>query len=280
MIELLEDKKNTFTEHDFIEFLNKEGITVKTNTKARGHLGICFKNRIDVSKKASKEKRMSILAHEYAHKIHADMEKDAFKKGGSLEKLFNTTNTETLKRELVRVTHFVDENSVFLEFHKKTEEIIAKIKALEVIIRQEYPDFKRSKDFKPINAYFKKHKSNARYFLKYDRVKLLTSIFRKEEYFDINNLDKDFLAIPESLRAFLKLKSLQRYQKRLSAKKSRIEKYYNKPTELFARFIEGLFSDPEKIKAIAPHTCAVFCELLNNGYYGNLKIPIKKLNIF
>jgi hypothetical protein len=259
------------TEDEFIRFITQQGVEVKTNTGARGNLGICFKNRIDVSKKLPKDKRIRVLAHEYAHKIHHDIEKNSLKNGGSLLTLFKTDNSEILEKELKRVTYFVDENSLFLEYKTVREELLGKIKALTAPIKVEYPDFKRSSEFKPISQYFKKHKSNARYLLKYDHVKLVSPVFRKEEFVSISSIDETFSEIPENFRIYLKLLSLQRKLKKLSARKNRLEKYYNRPTELFARFIEGLFFDKEKVKLIAPQTFKIFVTLLVNGYYGNLK---------
>ena len=50
-----------------------------------------------------------------------------------------------------------------------------------------------------------------------------------------------------------------------------MNKYYEKPTELFARFVQGYFSNPETISTIAPITIKRFNELLHNGYYKELK---------
>lgn len=265
-----------FGESEFISFLRNEGIEVKTNTKARGNLGICFKNRIDISKKAKPERRLAILAHEYAHKIHYEIEKEALKQGGSLEKVFNTDEVEVIKRELVRVTHFVDENSLFLEYHSRKDKIKEEIKYYDDLVKQEYPDFKRSCEFIPIKKYFRKNNLNAKYLLRHDHVKLISPIFRKEELISINTVDEDFPQIPEAFRNYLKLLSFQRKQRKLSARKNKLNKYYLRPTELFARFIEGFFIDKEKIKLIAPVTYKRFEVLLYKDYYGNLKTLLRK----
>jgi len=264
-------KEQVFCEKSFINFLTAQGIEVKTTTKARGNLGICMKNRIDISKNAAKEKRIAILAHEYAHKIHLDIEKDSISKGGSLEKLFKLEKTDVIARELVRVTHFVDNNSLFIPFHNRKREISGEIKCQEAIIRQVYPDFKRSQAFKPVIDYFKKHKSNAKYLLRYDNIKIVHPITRREELILIKNLDTEFSDIPLTIRAYIKILSLQREQARMSRRKNKAEKYYLKPTELFARFVQGLFTDGETIKNIAPTTYERFEFLLGTGYYGNLR---------
>ncbi|MFH0702229.1 MAG: hypothetical protein V2B14_01655 [bacterium] len=275
---MIQNNLSELTEQEFIKFLNKEGILVKTNTKARGNLGICFKNRIDISKKAAKERRLAILAHEYAHKIHYDLEKEIFQKGGSIEKLFKTNEIDKFQEELLNITNFIDENSKFSKFYSRKLEINTEIKNLEKIIKQDYPDFKKSQIFKPIDSYFRKNKSPAKYLLKYDNIKI-KNLFFKENSYSIKNLDKDFSEIPQSLRAYIKLKSLQREYTRLYRLKNKREKYYKKPTELFARFIEALFTDLDETKRLAPTVYIKFIELLNQGYYGNLKNLISLKNL-
>ncbi len=258
-------------EKDLINFLKSQGITVKTNTKARGNLGIYFNNRIDVSKNAAPQKRIPILVHEYAHKIHFDIEKENFYKGGSLEVLFNKTIPDIYISELNEITNFVDINSNFDNVNSKKQEIQTKIKELQEIIKHDYPLFKRSEDFKEANKYFRKNKSIAVHFLKYDSVKVMNRFCKSDETFNIKNIDEDFSHIPEYLRAYIKLKSLQREHKRLSRYQSKAKKYYNKPAELFARFIEGMFINNNQVKLIAPNCYQRFFELLDKGYYGNLR---------
>jgi len=262
-------EKKIFSEKEFLSFLADQGIIVKTNTRARGNLGICYKNRIDISKKVEKERRITVLAHEYAHKIHYDLEKDSFSKGGSLEKLFNCENISEIYPELVKVTQFVDEKSKFIEFVSQKSQIYSEIKELEIIIKKDYPDFKRSQDFNPAKKYLKNSPAKDR--LRYDNVKIVHPVFRKENIYSIKTIDTDFPDMPESTKIYIRLKSCERRYKRLYRAKSKAEKYYNKPTELFARFIEGLFVDQQKIAEIAPFTYSRFNVLLNNDYYGNLK---------
>ncbi len=258
-------------EKELIKFLKSQGITVKTNTKARGNLGIYFNNRIDVSKNVAPQKRIPILIHEYAHKIHFDMEKEKFYEGGSLEVLFKKDKIEPYISELTDVTNFVDVNSNFDNINLKKQEIKNKIKELHEIIKQDFPLFKRSEDFKEAKTYFEKNKSIAVYFFKYDSVKVMNKLCNKVEVFNINNIDEDFFHIPEYLRAYIKLKSLQREYKRLIRYQNKAKNYYSKPAELFARFIEGMFINNTQVKLIAPNSYQRFFELLDNGYYGKLK---------
>ena len=86
----------------------------------------------------------------------------------------------------------------------------------------------------------------------------------------IDNIEKDF-DISREFAAYIRLKSCQKKQARVSAKINRLKKYYKKPTELFARFVEGLYLNHDMIKNLAPHTYNKFFYLLNIGYYNELK---------
>ena len=58
-----------FSKKTFINFLQKNGIIINTHTKARGHQGIFFKNRIDVSKKLD-EKRSIEVSYEVGDTVN------------------------------------------------------------------------------------------------------------------------------------------------------------------------------------------------------------------
>ena len=77
-----------------------------------------------------------------------------------------------------------------------------------------------------------------------------------------------------------KVREELRKQRRISARISKIQKYYRRPTELFARFIEGLYVDKEKTKLIAPKTYERFYYLLNLGYYKELKNAIDRVIVW
>ena len=114
--------------------------------------------------------------------------------------------------------------------------------------------------------------SDAKYLLKYDRVKLVKGFWRKEyKIYSINTLQQDFSGMPQAFAAYIQLRSYQRKQARISARINKSKKYYSRPTELFARFVEGMFIDRERICEIAPNTAKIFDELLQNGYYKELK---------
>ena len=252
-----------------IKYFKSLGLEVHTSTKARGHQGFYLKNRIDVSKNIPQDRVVPTLLHEFAHYIHSQIEPTMMKTGGSLEVVFDTDNADIYREELMLVTNFVDKHSKFekLEAHKNI--IKSKISDYEQIIKNRYPKFMRSKKFKEFDKYIKGTK--AKYLLKYDRVKLVSGVlFKKVELLSIDNIEKDFCDMPKEFVAYIRLKSCQKKQSRISSKINKLKKYYEKPTELFARLVEGLYLDPETVQKTAPHTCYRFFELLNRGYYKNL----------
>lgn len=259
----------TIKEKELIKYFKSIGIDVHTSTKARGHQGFYMQNRIDISKNISSDRVIPTLLHEFAHYVHALLEPGMERSGGSLELLFNDPQTSIYADELIKVTNLVD-------IHSKCEKLVLhknlikdKILEYERIIKNRYPKFMRSKKFKEFDKYIKK--SKAKYLLKYDRVKILSGwLFKKEEILSINSIEKDFPDMPIEFAAYIRLKSCQKRQGRVSAKINKLKKYYQKPTELFARFIEGLYLDYETVQTLAPHTCKRFYELLNKGYYNKL----------
>lgn len=269
-----------------IKYFKSLGIEVYTNTKARGHQGFFLKNRIDISKKTKEERIVPTLLHEFAHFIHSKLEPDMAKTGGSLEVLFYLEGKKTIGlegrlfnlspftktnifQELISVTQYVDENSHMSKLKTNKEQIKNKVKKLEAQIKKDYPLFMRSKKFREFDKFIKK--SKAKYLLKYDRVKFITPFLRHEEFYSIENLEQDFPDMPEAFCAYIRLRSAQRKQTRISARMNRLEKYYSKPAELFARFIEGLYIDEARVHALAPYTTELFFKLLESGYYFELK---------
>lgn len=286
---------------ELIKYFKSIGIEVYTNTKARGHQGFYLKNRIDVSKNVKEERVIPTLLHEFAHFIHDKLEPGMAKTGGSLEVLFcleakrqrdedagqsenyasmhlfllssQATSVNEIQKELSLVTNFVDENSVGKRLKDHREKVKNKIKGLELTIKEDYPNFMRSKKFREFERYIKK--SNARYLLKYDRVKFVSrSLFRlvkQIEVLSVDALERDFPDMPPAFCAYIRLKSQQRKQARISRRINYLNKYYSKPTELFARFIEGLYIDCERTKELAPVSSQRFFELLESGYYLELR---------
>ena len=198
--------------------------------------------------------------NEFAHYIHSKLEPKIYTGGGSLELLFDlNTPVQIYEKELIEVTGLVDRHAKFelLKSHKQS--VKNKLLECESIIKRKYPKFLRSKKFKEFDRYIKK--SDARYLLKYDR---------KTRIISVENIERDFRDMPCEFCAYIRLKSYQRRQSRISGKINRLKKYYSKPTELFARFIEGLYLYPQQVKITAPLSYKRFYELLNSGYYMEL----------
>lgn len=254
---------------ELIKYFKELGITVNTRTKARGHQGFFLRDRIDISKNVPENKITQTLLHEFAHYIHYGLEPEIHITGGTLTNIFGE-NSQTLEKELFKITNFVDENSLCVKLYEHKDRIKEKILEYETIIKQEYPNFMRSKPFKEFDKYIKK--SEARYLLKYDRVKIITGFWRKRtKLITITNIEKDFPNIPTSFVAYIRLKSAQKKQSRISARINKLTKYYMRPTELFARFVEGLYLDKEWVKALAPNATKLFYEQLKNGRYKELE---------
>ena len=263
------DKRNS--ERELINYFKSLGLEVHTSTKARGHNGFFLKNRIDVSKDV--QWKIPTLVHEFAHYIHSLIEPEMERTGGTLHALFGT-DSPVIKNELVNVTHFVDKNSLCerLNHHKKI--VKDKIRQFENVIKEDYPKFMRSKKFKEFEKYIKK--SDAKYLLKYDRIKLIRGFWnRKTKIYTIDTIENDFKDMPKAFAAYIRLHSYQKKQARISARINKSKKYYEKPTELFARFVQGIYTDRENVIKLAPKTSEIFFNLLENGHYKNLKEVIK-----
>lgn len=185
-----------------------------------------------------------------------------------------------LEKELLAVTNFVDEQASNQKLITHKEQMKKKIKLFEGEIKKYYPEFMRSKKFKEFDKYIKK--SKARYLLRYDRVQYvspkLLGFLKMTEVFTIDNLERDFPEMPTAFCAYIRLKSAQRKQRRISARINKYNKYYSKPTELFARFVEGLYLDEAQAQALAPTAAKKFAELLESGYYFELKNVFEILN--
>jgi len=78
------------------------------------------------------------------------------------------------------------------------------------------------------------------------------------------NLEKDFENVPQEFVSYLKLRSFMRKQKTITNKINKMQKYYNEPSELFSRFVEGLYINKNHIKKIAPNCYEKFFENIDN----------------
>ncbi len=264
------DRSKPLTKRNVIDFLRALNIEVKTNTKARGNNGLYQKNRIDVARGLTEEQAIEVLVHEFAHHIHYKIDKEFLKNGGSLENIFNTSNIIEIKEELINVTNLIDKNSRLNIFLKAKEEAANQIKGMQSAIRRDYPNFLRSKKFPEFEKYIKG--SDAKYLVKYDAIRLMQGFFfKKERILTVKNIETDFPDMPKAFQLYIRLCSMQRKQAKITRRIGKLNKYYEKPTELFARYVQSYFSTPETISTVAPNTTKRFNELLSSGYYKELK---------
>ncbi len=264
------DRSKPLTKRNVIDFLRALNIEVKTNTKARGNNGLYQKNRIDVARGLTEEQAIDVLVHEFAHHIHYKIDKDFLKNGGSLENIFNTSNIVEIKEELINVTNLIDKNSRLNIFLKAKEETSNQIKGMQSAIKRDYPNFLRSKKFPEFEKYIKG--SEAKYLVKYDAIRIMQGFFfKKERILTVKNIETDFPDMPKAFQLYIRLCSMQRKQAKITRRIGKLNKYYEKPTELFARYVQGYFSTPETISTVAPNTTKRFNELLSSGYYKELK---------
>ena len=79
-------------EKTLVKYFRSLGLTVNRSTKARGHQGFYLKNRIDVSRNTPPHRVVPTLLHEFAHYVHAQIEPDMPKTGGTFTALFKEEN--------------------------------------------------------------------------------------------------------------------------------------------------------------------------------------------
>lgn len=248
-----------------VDFVRSLGLVVNTNTKARGHQGFFLKNRIDISTDITNKRKIEVLIHEFTHYIHSKLDSDIGRTHGRLETLFPDADTEKIAEELFEVTRYFDTNKGYKTLLQKKEAVLLKIKELDKQIKAIEPDFKRSYPYPKFDRLIKK--TDAKYLLKYDRVCVKAMFLGKTNNYSIETVDTDFPQLSTPVRDYIRLKSAQRNLKRISSRLTKLNSYYKRPSELFARFVEALFADTNKVTELAPYTYLVFCkELANNRY--------------
>ena len=229
------------------EYFESLGIEVNIGkNKARGNKGF-FRGtnngayRIDISKNISEEETLSVLLHEFAHFVHFKHDKTL----SSLDFAFDNL-TDTMSEELVNVTvKRIPKNDAKALFDKK-DKLASEVKDMAKQIKQTYPDFKLSVPYKKFERHFS---LPLRYLLKYDRINFNNTIY------SVENLGKDFYELSDEEILYVKIKSKQRMISRINGKISKLNRYYNSPTELFARFVELFYSDRNCAEQIAPNVC-------------------------
>ena len=227
------------------EYLSSLGIEINIGkNKARGHKGIFLHGssafRIDISKNLEDKDILSVILHEFAHYIHYSYDKTL----KSLEFAFGEL-TDDIKEELINITVQDIPKGFASSIYAKKQELAKEIKIYADKMKQINSEFKLSDKNKEIE---RKISSPLRYLLKYDRIKYFDKIY------SVENIDRDF-CLSEEQKLYIIIKSKQRALNRINNRISRYNKYYNNPSELFARFIDLYYTRPNYTRVAAPNSC-------------------------
>ena len=122
-----------------------------------------------------------------------------------------------------------------------------------------YPGQKKDLIYDKIER--KINKQNYKYLLKYDKVKVVS--FFSTKILSIQELEAD-----EDVLMYLSLKSKQRLLKRVKSKIARFNKYYNQPTELWARSFECYVMERNYFVENCPNLASLYDQL-----YNSVRIP-------
>ena len=259
----MDNTRNTaITKKELIEYIKSLGVEVNTVTKAGGNRGFYKEGRIDISRLLDDYSAVRALIHEYAHYVSSKFDK----KIENLEIIFRAED-DKLRPELLKVTAYVDKNALCSALFEERAKLKKSIKELTALIRERYPHFKPNEELKEFKRYTLW--SDAGYLEKYDKVKLHSWFSHK--IYSISTVKSDFPNMPEVFVHYIKLRSKQRRRAKITRRISKLNKYYSDPSELFARFIEGLYIDADKVKELAPYAYERFMELYNRDYYSGLK---------
>lgn len=243
-------------------YLEQAGIIVNIGkNKARGNKGIFVtrdkKFRIDISKNLDEEHSLSTLVHEYAHYIHYKYDKTL----QSYQFIFPDFN-DTIHEELLCVSVNMVPKETAIKLFEEKQNIENSIHNLSKNLKNFYPDFKLSK---PCIQIEKTISFPFTYLLKYDRVKIFNKVY--------NIQDSEICNFTPAQKLYVDLKSKQRLLKRINSKIVKLNNYYNKPTELIARFIEMYFTNYSLAYKYAPNCC----EALNIKINENIIPELVKL---
>ena len=239
-----------------INYIKSCGIAVNIGkNKARGHKGFFRASdggyRIDISNSLSDEEICSVLVHEFIHYVHychdINME--------NIEFMLPEQN-DILTEELLRITvNSIKKKSISPLYSMKQNADI-EVKNIFSLLKKKYPDIKLGKPYKVLENIL--NKSNMKYLLKHDNVAVYEG-FTKKLYrvSDVDNYD-----INEDAALYIRLKSKQRLQRRINSRISKLNRYYNRPSELLARSFECYIFDNEKFKELAPNLSKIYNETI------------------
>ena len=230
-----------------IDYLKSEGVLVNiSKNKAQGNKGFFRINRnsnyrIDISKGLTDNEILTTLIHEFVHYVHYKYVKDLT----SLDFIFPDFN-ENLEQELLDITvSYISRD--FASFLFKSKECYKKeIAFLLNQLKVNNQNFNlRTKRLYPEPII---------YFTKYEKFSY------NDKMYNLENISQDFKFLSEDDIMYIKLKLNQNKLKRINSKISKLNKYYNNKSELFARFCELFFLQRQKAIKIAPLTSKNFIE--------------------
>ena len=245
---------------ELVEYIESHGIQVNIGkNRARGNKGYFkVKNekfRIDITKGLENDSILRTLVHEFAHYIHYCNDKTL----KSLEFIIDDKD-ELILNELIELTVESIPKENIQPLFKVKNDLKQEINRLANEIKNLVPSFKLSEPNKIIES--KINKKPYKYLLKHDVVKVVD--FLSVKIFRLSELESYEDDLEPVVLNYLKLKSCQRKLNKISTKISKLNKYYNSPTELFARSIEMFVFNPDIVKAKAPNLMIYYQKALDN----------------
>ena len=238
-----------------IELLQSKNITINIGkNKARGNNGIfIYKNdnfRIDISKNITESEKIKVILHEYAHFIHYKYDHTL----NSLDFIFDNL-TDDENEELLKITIEKIPTTLALKLCNKKEKYKSDIKYFTKLIRNEFHDFNATKKYNKIE---KKLPKLAKLLLKHDLINY------NNQLINLVNICTFYPNLNKNELNYIKLFSTKRKLNRINNRISKLNNYYNKPTELFARFIETYFVEKNKCLKLAPLLTQKIEKIINN----------------
>ena len=234
-----------------------EGLGVQVNiakNKARGNRGIFLsKNsnyRIDISKCIDEKTKISTLLHEFAHYIHYQYDKTL----KTLDFVFKDIS-DVEYDELLKVTVDNVPKDFAISLYNLKKQYQEENNVIANNIKSEYAEFKMTGSCKFIERTLPRV---AKYLLKYDKVLFCG------KYYSLSTLKQENVLSDIQIN-YIKLKTNQRYINRVSSRINKLNRYYNQPSELWARFFELYFTDKTKVYKIAPLLTQKFNEFIEIG---------------
>lgn len=224
------------------------GISVNIGkNKARGNKGFFKTNdrfyRIDIAENLSEAEVLRVLVHELAHYVHYTYDKTLKSPDFIFAKRYSDFEEDLLSLTVDAVPK--DMAKKLFDERSRVKTDIAEISGR---IKKIYPKIKLNDKNNAIEKQISK--TPYRYILKYDRVKVFSGFSFK--VFSIDRIKTDFPNISQEHYEYLRLNSLKRRLKRINSKISRLNRYYNSPSELFARSVEYFVLQPEYMEQKTP----------------------------